>query len=284
MLVSSERRECHRKVHQLFLASGIELLSFLATNITISETIIAPVNENCGTPCYATGTLSHLLIRAFDRWPQEVMELFSRSETTFPLIIKNLDRPIVFQTISKFTTHNTVLELLWHIWIVMSGKDKLDRKDRPRRVWLVKDYDHETLAALRARFSMAHKVNAIELLKMFFSNNCMEENNSFAILIFMWIISLGDAEFVPGLYELTDVITTNYAIQNEITQQVVNKVLNADLEKGQIAVVCALHYLTRARKHISEEDKQKLVTKVHYSDHYSQYAMVEASEFMNEPH
>lgn len=291
MLINADKREDHKKVIQLFLTSNTQLHRIFATSLELSDAAFETLNtelcqndQQLSSRAFAAGTLARLLSRALDYWPDAIAEVFRASTSIYPLIIKNLNRRLVFQTIADLMSenHRGLVELLWHVWMVMSGKTA-EKKNRPRRVFLLPDLDKEQRDALKASFTIDHMLNAVDLLKMFFGISGFEDMRDFAKLVYDWVVGLQAGEMLPSMYDLVRVIGDTYKIYSaEFIERTISIVIQCNNVCDK-AVCSAIEYLASVKQMIDDNCKLEIVRKVFLCELYSQFAIFHATELMNVP-
>jgi hypothetical protein len=190
LLRTSPNRDIHKQLVPLFQTSNLEMTKFFAYDLPLTEVAFQVLDQiDEPTHAYGAATISRMLSRALHRWPEDCGDLFRASDTLFPLIIKHLDHPMVFQCIVDVLdpTHHEIIDLMWCIFRALSPDYKVTPQNLPRKLQFVKTYK------LPTNLTTAHKLNAAELLKTFGGLGIIEFRD-FNTHVLNWISTLTDPD------------------------------------------------------------------------------------------
>jgi hypothetical protein len=167
--------------------------------------------ENVGNSAFAASLLSSVFLRACKLWPDDVADLFSTSTVLYPAILDHLIHSVIFQAVNDLVDDHPIQikDLMWHIFRALVGDEwKLDPIDRPRLLFLTKDLNYDS-----SRFSISHRVSAIEILKKYFAVEREREIlKDFGQVVLKTLGAI--RSFLPSMFELAKAIGPDLVLKN----------------------------------------------------------------------
>ena len=263
MLMKSNDRTLHNKAVQLTQSTSSEFNRIWAWNrpavVSAFQCLDAVKNDESAAARreYAVNTLSQMLGRALDNWPDDICDVFRAEgdgeDPLFKKVVLNVEKYVVFHTISNLLNdrHTRVIELMWHLFLKMARtfdpSYRPAQKDRPRLVFLLPDLEYKE----DEKIERNHIVNIINLLKLYFHEK-FELSSDFNILVTKWLAELDVNETVkeyPCLYDLAASLSYNEKLFDKCCQTVIDSI-----QSDSDLVTFALGYLSAVVNNSSVEN------------------------------
>ena len=299
-LMETDSRNEHNRIIQLLKTSNDQLhqvAAYSLPSVAHMFQALEPVyqeNENgekvideikTSRRLFAAGTFQRLLERALDTWPHDCADVFRVGEDPlFKKVIMHLDALVVFRTVADQITDEKkrgMEELMWHIWYKLMTEVKpmeLQRKDRPRCVFLKKDLTF--VPEKDGEFGDQLKEKAVELLKLFFSSRQnrgfgKEEvpepvlPDHFGQLILRWIATLGQDDFkkLPGLYELAGALGYN----DEVWKRALEDVKDGAKVKASNTALAYILECSKRKSEVKIDQYLPVIAQVLHDEPFDQY-------------
>ncbi|OHT05561.1 hypothetical protein TRFO_26628 [Tritrichomonas foetus] len=165
ILMRTGARSDHKRIMSLYQTNNTSLHRVFADSIPLTEYAFSPLVKNDDHSAYAAGTISRILSRALDSWPDEIYDVFHLSNNLYKIVIDNIDKSVVYTTISGIVSEaNLIYELMWYLFKALAGP--AFNEHAPRCCYLSKD-----IPDLKPLDNDRKILNAINLLKQFFALN-----------------------------------------------------------------------------------------------------------------
>jgi hypothetical protein len=211
ILTESRERASHKKIIPLFQTNNTCLQKTFENDRESVEYIFDKLDRirdssasDSASPSasvrFGIATLSRLLSRAADLWPDGILELFRASNKIYPAIIRNLGDRLVFQTAFDLITENHVgmVEFFWYVFQGLRGGSPWAKK-MPWKCFGLRALD------IAVPFSNEQTENALDLMRQFFAQE-FNEVTDFRDIVCEWIEGIDENDLIPNHFELAKVL------------------------------------------------------------------------------
>ena len=166
ILRNSTERSVHKAILSVFQTSNMSLNRFFADDLVVAENaIVKTLEEPNPTAGFAAGTISRIINRSLDTWPDECGELCRVSDTIYVTVIKHINAPVVYQLLVDLMNDNHRYDIgifMWHCFLALLKKNSAQVGRKPRAAYQERDIEFSF------ELSNQHKLNIVELLRQYF--------------------------------------------------------------------------------------------------------------------
>ncbi|KAK8886324.1 hypothetical protein M9Y10_041786 [Tritrichomonas musculus] len=298
ILTKTFARSDHKRVLQLFsVTNNVSLHRVFAESIPLTEYALSVLEKFSDHDMYAAGTISRIFQRAIDIWPDEIYDVFHYSDTLYKTVIENINKDVVYMTISDSMTMEKEFftELVWYLFIslVKTSNEKSDPSNQlifehpPRRCYLSKNLYNELPSFGNSDSKI---LNAILIIKQYFSLNfpCTDDFGEY-VLKYIVLQAKSTNPNIKFYYQYYD-IAKNIGYCDELQEIVIDIVKKAsNVTENTPAVpslrspllISALSYLEVCAKHFDEKTLLSLVATL-LDDKNTQFGLLSMVQIVKE--
>lgn len=162
----------------LFQTSNTSLHRTLAESITLTDYALSIIDEETENSKFSLGVITRILAKAFDLWPEDMLEVFRLSKTMPVKCIEHMNSLSLFHCAQHLISAQMpdVSTFMWRCWEVVAW---------PRHVSITSQY-HPGADIDRSKITPRHIANLMELLCLYFKMKKDDEDKELAEQILLW--------------------------------------------------------------------------------------------------